>query len=258
VKAKEPKLEWIAAPSCGAGTSDKKGSRKRRTALKPRTDLPGARAARQETFENQRGYPHCPVLTPEHVRRPLRLSCLAATIFFFSRIVFCGARRLVSLFHCSCSFFRTWSPHQIEIGHAVIRKLAHVNAYFILAILCYGTLKWQKRDVLDAKIWTGVLVAADRASERVPPEPDLDTRSSIAMWDTIVWGALGLWLISIYESRRTSHSICEQRCYYCHTLPCLPSKHMESMSPLIRESGFSQLKEQPETDILWRRHAVHY
>src|SRR2546422_8720829 len=79
------------------------------------------------------------------------------TIFFFSTDSFSAGETSRFVVPLLVFLFPDWSPHQIEIGHAVIRKLAHVTAYFILAILWYGTLKWHNLYFLNPKISTAAL-----------------------------------------------------------------------------------------------------
>jgi VanZ family protein len=131
------------------------------------------------------------------------------TIFYFSTDSFSAGQTSRFIVPLLLFLFPDWSPHQVEIGHAVVRKLAHVTAYFILALLCYATLRYQKRDFLDAKVLTGVLVLLTALSDEYHQSLTLTRGASIVDVGYDCLGALwALWLISVYEAwRLRSHPV---------------------------------------------------
>ena len=131
------------------------------------------------------------------------------SIFLFSTESFSAGETSHFIVPFLTFLFPTWSPQQLDLGHAVIRKLAHITVYFILALLSYRTLRYEKRDLLDAKVWTGALVLLAALSDEFHQSLTLTREASIVDVGYDCLGALwALWLISTYETRRLrSHSI---------------------------------------------------
>jgi len=131
------------------------------------------------------------------------------SIFLFSTESFSAGETSHFIVPVLTFLFPNWSPQQLDIGHAVIRKLAHITEYFILALLAYRTLRYEERDLLDAKVWTGVLVLLAALSDEFHQSLTLTRQASIVDVGYDCLGALwALWLISTYETRRLrSHSI---------------------------------------------------
>ena len=131
------------------------------------------------------------------------------TIFLFSTDNFSSGETSQFIGPFLAFLFPGLSPQQIDIFHAVIRKLAHVTAYFILALLAYRTLRHEQRDLLDAKVWTGVLVLLTALSDEYHQSLTLTRGASIVdVGYDCLGGLWALWLISTYETRRLrSHSI---------------------------------------------------
>jgi VanZ family protein len=130
-------------------------------------------------------------------------------IFLFSTDNFSAGETSQFIAPLLTFLFPSLSPQQIDIVHAVIRKLAHVTAYFILALLSYRTLRHEQRDVLDAKVWTGALVLLTGLSDEFHQSLTLTRGASIVdVGYDCLGGLWALWLISTYETRRLrSHSI---------------------------------------------------
>ncbi len=131
------------------------------------------------------------------------------SIFLFSTESFSAGETSHFIVPVLTFLFPNWSLQQLDIGHAVIRKLAHITEYFILALLAYRTLRYEKRDLLDAKVWTGVLVLLAALSDEFHQSLTLTRQASIVDVGYDCLGALwALWLISTYETRRLrSHSV---------------------------------------------------
>jgi VanZ family protein len=51
------------------------------------------------------------------------------------------------------------APQELNLWHGVIRKLAHITEYFILALFTYRSIKHEQPDLLQAKLTTIALVA---------------------------------------------------------------------------------------------------
>jgi|SRR6266850_1006724 len=131
------------------------------------------------------------------------------SIFVFSTDAFSAGETSRFILPLLTFLFPGLSPHQLDIGHAVVRKLAHVTVYFVLALLAYRTLRHERCGVLNAKVWTGLLVLLAASSDEFHQSLTLNRGASIVDVGYDCLGALwALWLISTYENRRLrSHSI---------------------------------------------------
>jgi VanZ family protein len=130
-------------------------------------------------------------------------------IFIFSTDYFSAARTasvIVSILHF---LFPSRPLHQLEVWHAVIRKIGHVTEYFLLAIFTYRTMKLEQLDWAQARVRTmGFVLFAASFDElhqvftlfRTPSPFDVGYDCLGAVW--------ALSLITIYETwRLRTHSV---------------------------------------------------
>lgn len=106
-------------------------------------------------------------------------------------------------------FFPGLSAAQLDIGHAVIRKLAHITEYFILTIFTYRSIRLDQPDLAQAKLKTITFVVLAASFDEIhqvftafrgPSPVDVGYDCLGAVW--------ALWLITTYESwRLRSHSV---------------------------------------------------
>jgi VanZ family protein len=91
----------------------------------------------------------------------------------------------------------------ISFWHGVIRKLAHVTEYFVLATFVYRALKFERPSLIDAKLRTIVFVALaallDEFHQSFVPSR---TATIIDVGYDCLGGVWALWLITAYEFRR--------------------------------------------------------
>ena len=97
----------------------------------------------------------------------------------------------------------------ISFWHGVIRKLAHVTEYFILATFVYRALKFERPNLIDAKLRTIVFVALaallDEFHQSFVPSR---TATIIDVGYDCLGGVWALWMIAVYEFRRLrSHTL---------------------------------------------------
>ena len=95
------------------------------------------------------------------------------------------------------------SPSGIGFWHAVIRKLAHVTEYFILATFVYRALRFDGCGLMDAKLRTIVFVALaallDEFHQSFVPSR---TATIVDVGYDCLGGIWAVWMITAYEFRR--------------------------------------------------------
>jgi VanZ family protein len=101
------------------------------------------------------------------------------------------------------------SPAGITFWHGVIRKLAHVTEYFILATFVYRALKFERPDLVDATMRAIVFVALaallDEFHQSFVPSR---TASIVDVGYDCLGAVWALWVIAAYEFRRLRpHSV---------------------------------------------------
>lgn len=131
------------------------------------------------------------------------------TIFFFSTDAFSGSETSRLIVPLLMFFFPGLSPHEIDVWHGVIRKFGHVTEYFILAVFAYRSLKYDRSDLIHAKLLTGIFVFASAIFDEYHQSLTLTRGASIVDVGYDCLGAVwALWIITTYESRRLhSHTV---------------------------------------------------
>jgi VanZ family protein len=95
------------------------------------------------------------------------------------------------------------SPSGIDFWHAVIRKLAHVTEFFILAIFVYRALKFDGFGPIDGKLRTiAFVVLAALFDELHQSFVASRTATIIDVGYDCLGGVWALWMIALYELRR--------------------------------------------------------
>lgn len=130
-------------------------------------------------------------------------------IFFFSTDAFSAGETSRIIVPILAFFFPHSSPGQLELWHGVIRKLAHITEYFILAALTYRSLIHEQPDLVQAKLRTIMFVVfaamLDELHQRFTASR---TASPIDVGYDCLGAVWALWLITTHETRRLrSHSI---------------------------------------------------
>ena len=99
--------------------------------------------------------------------------------------------------------FPDLTPSGISFWHGVIRKLAHVAEYFILATVVYRALKFERPSLIDANLRTIVFVALaallDEFHQSFVPSR---TATIMDVGYDCLGGIWALWMITAYEFRR--------------------------------------------------------
>ena len=125
------------------------------------------------------------------------------TLSFFSTDRFSGGETSRILLPIWTYFFPRVSGQEFDVVHLVIRKLCHITAYFLLAVLTHRSLSSEQAEAVQAKWRTMafVLLAAvvDELHQaatkfRTPSPMDVGYDCFGAVW--------ALWLITSYETRR--------------------------------------------------------
>ena len=100
-------------------------------------------------------------------------------------------------------FFPHLQSADLSFWHEVIRKLAHIAEYFILAGLVYRGLKFEHPDLIDAKFRTIGFIALAALLDEFHQSFTASRRASIVDVGYDCLGAVwALWLITTYEFRR--------------------------------------------------------
>jgi VanZ family protein len=124
------------------------------------------------------------------------------TIFFFSTDSFSAGQTSRFISPLLISLFPGLSPHQLDVWHAVIRKLSHVGAYFILAVLAYRSFR-QESESVGAFVRAGMLVLVTALLDEFHQSFTASRGASIMdVGYDCLGGLWALWLITTYENRR--------------------------------------------------------
>ena len=100
-------------------------------------------------------------------------------------------------------FFPGLSPAQINLWHGVIRKLAHVTEYFILASLLYRCLTFDHPNRINAKLRTIIFITLAALIDELHQSFTASRTASIVdVGYDCLGGVWALWLITMYELRR--------------------------------------------------------
>jgi VanZ family protein len=131
------------------------------------------------------------------------------TIFFLSTDAFSALETSRIIVPILVFFFPHSSTGQLEFWHSVIRKLAHITEYFILAILVYRSLKHEQPDLVQAKLRTIVFVVFAATFDELHQRFTVSRGASpIDVGYDCLGAVWALWLITTYETRRLrSHPI---------------------------------------------------
>ena len=124
-------------------------------------------------------------------------------IFFFSTDTFSSGQTSRIIGPILMFFFPGLSPQEIEVWHGVIRKFAHIAAYFVLAVFAYRSLKYDQPDLLRAKVQTITFVLLTAILDEFHQRLTVSRGASIVDVGYDCLGAVwALWIITSYESRR--------------------------------------------------------
>jgi VanZ family protein len=123
-------------------------------------------------------------------------------MFFFSTDVFSSSQTSRIILPILTFFFPGLSPDQLDLWHGVIRKLAHITEYFILALFTYRSIRYDETDPAQAKLRTMTFVVLAASLDEIHQRfTAFRTPSPVDVgYDCL--GAVGaLWLITTYEIR---------------------------------------------------------
>ena len=131
------------------------------------------------------------------------------TMFFFSTDAFSSNQTSRIIIPILTFFFPGLSPHQLDLWHVVIRKLAHITEYFILALFTYRSIKYDQTDPVLAKRWTMTFVVLAASLDEIHQRfTAFRTPSPIDVGYDCLGAVWALWLITTYESwRLRPHSL---------------------------------------------------
>jgi VanZ family protein len=95
------------------------------------------------------------------------------------------------------------SPTEVTVWHGVIRKLAHVTEYFILASLVYRSLKFENPDLIDTRLRTITFILLAALLDEFHQSFTASRQASIVdVGYDCLGGVWALWFITTYEFRR--------------------------------------------------------
>jgi VanZ family protein len=136
------------------------------------------------------------------------LMWLVAT-FLFSTDAFSAKETSKFILPVLTYLFPAFSSQQIDFGHLLIRKFAHITEYFILSLLAYRCFKYDQTDVIEAKVKTITFILLAALLDELHQWFTASRGASIVDVGYDCLGAVwALWLINIYETRYLrSHSI---------------------------------------------------
>jgi VanZ family protein len=125
-----------------------------------------------------------------------------AAMFFFSTDFMSSGETSRFIVPVLTFIFPGISPGEISLWHGVIRKLAHITEYFILAMLLYRSLKFENRDPVDARLRTIVFVVLVALMDELHQGFTASrTASLVDVGYDGLGGVWALWLITTYEGR---------------------------------------------------------
>jgi len=81
--------------------------------------------------------------------------------------------------------FPSFSSRQIDVGHLVVRKFAHITEYFILALLAYRCFKHDRTEPIETRVRTiaFILLAALLDNGLQPHGGRLSSMSATIAWE---------------------------------------------------------------------------
>jgi VanZ family protein len=124
-------------------------------------------------------------------------------IFVFSTDLFAANRTSGIIAAILRTFFPWMSSAELGFWHAVVRKSAHIAAYFILTVLTYRSLRQVQPDIIETSLRTLSFVAFAAASDEIHQSFTLfRTASPIDVGYDCIGAVCALWLIITYEARR--------------------------------------------------------
>ncbi|MBI2150643.1 MAG: VanZ family protein [Acidobacteria bacterium] len=124
-------------------------------------------------------------------------------IFLFSTDTFSSAETSRIIVPFLKFLFPGLSPDDLQTWHGVLRKIAHVAAYFILAVFAYRSLKYGQSDLVQPKVRAMVFVASAALLDEFHQGFTVSRGASIVDVGYDCLGAVwALWLITAYETRR--------------------------------------------------------
>jgi VanZ family protein len=80
-------------------------------------------------------------------------------IYVFSTDIFSSSETSKIIVPILRFFFPHLAPQELNLWHGVIRKLAHITEYFILALFTYRSIRHEEPDLVQAKLMTIAFVA---------------------------------------------------------------------------------------------------
>ena len=130
-------------------------------------------------------------------------------LYFFSTDTFSGSETSRIIGPILRFLLSGSSEAEIAFWHGVIRKLSHVMGYFILALLTYRSLRYEKPAAVRAMILTGCFVLIAALTDEY--HQSLTATRGASLVDVgydCLGGVWALWFLRLYETRRIHpHSI---------------------------------------------------
>jgi VanZ family protein len=100
-------------------------------------------------------------------------------------------------------FFPRLTPSELNLWHAVVRKLAHIAEYFILTLLVYRSLKYEQFDPVQVKLTTITFVTLAAGLDELHQRfTAFRTPSPVDVAYDCFGAVCALWLITTYETWR--------------------------------------------------------
>ena len=125
------------------------------------------------------------------------------TMFFFSTDAFSSNQTSRIIVPILTFFFPGLSPDQLDLWHGVIRKLAHITEYFILALFTYRSIKYGQTDLAEARLRTMTFVVLAASLDEIHQRfTAFRTPSPVDVGYDCLGAVWALWLITTYEIRR--------------------------------------------------------
>lgn len=123
-------------------------------------------------------------------------------MFFFSTDVFSSSQTSRIILPILTFFFPGLSPDQLDLWHGVIRKLAHITEYFILALFTYRSIRYDETDPAQAKLRTMTFVVLAASLDEIHQRfTAFRTPSPVDVGYDCLGAVWALWLITTYEIR---------------------------------------------------------
>lgn len=130
-------------------------------------------------------------------------------MFFFSTDVMSSGETSRFIVPVLTFFFPGLSPVKIDLWHVVIRKFGHVFEYFILTVLVYRSMKYERPDLVEAMLHSTAFIVLVALSDEVHQSFTTSRTASIVdVGYDCLGGVWALWIITTYESwRLRPHSV---------------------------------------------------